>query len=224
MCMWRACCVKEWWRVDWPRRADCLGAYRRSPVLLRRTIRGHLRRSRPEKSLNVSQRIRLRYFSGLRPCIWPRLLRLATKGFSDRLLGCARGGGRTGTPRRLPYGLGVSDTPAHSSDALFRSQSETAQLQALEVQLVQNLERLHLLVAEVDQVELAVLDEPGALKSAAGRADQEDGRSFFKPDHMDLGVRLDRNGERAELAQNGRGRVKKVEHRRKARPLHPRCQ
>src|SRR5439155_2244642 len=36
--------------------------------------------------------------------------------------GCARGGGRTGTPRRLPYGLGVSDTPAHSSDALLRSQ------------------------------------------------------------------------------------------------------
>src|SRR2546425_1747680 len=123
MCMWRACCVKEWWRVDWPRRADCLGAYRRSPVLLRRMIQGHLRRSRPEKSLNVSQRIRLRYFSGLRPCIWPRLLRLATKGFSDRLLGCARGGGRTGTPRRLPYDLGVSDTPAHSSDALRRSQS-----------------------------------------------------------------------------------------------------
>src|SRR5437870_1716288 len=85
-------------------------------------IQGHLRRSQPEKSLNVSQRIRLRYFSGLRPCIWPRLLRLATKGFSDRLLGCARGGGRTGTPRRLPYGLGVTDTPAHSSDALRRSQ------------------------------------------------------------------------------------------------------
>src|SRR3989442_11856767 len=86
-------------------------------------IQGHLRRSRPEKRLNVSQRIRLRYFSGLRPCIWPRLLRLATKGFSDRLLGCGRGGGRTGTPRRLPYDLGVSDTPAHSSDALRRSQS-----------------------------------------------------------------------------------------------------
>src|SRR2546425_7222870 len=115
-------------RVDWPRRADCLGAYRRSPVLLRRMIQGHLRRSRPEKSLNVSQRIRLRYFSGLRPCIWPRLLRLATKGFSDRLLGCARGGGRTGTPRRLPYDLGVSDTPAHSSDALRRSQSVCAEV------------------------------------------------------------------------------------------------
>src|SRR5207247_10813412 len=115
-------------------------------------------------------------------------------------------------------------TPAHSSDDLFRSQSETAQLQALEVQLIQNLERLHLLVAEVDQIELAVLDEPGALESAAGRTDQEDGRSFFKPDHMDLGVRLARHGERAELAQKGRGRVKKVEHRRKARAPAPRWQ
>ena len=51
---------------------------------------------------------------------------LLTTEPNDRLLGCARGGGRTGTPRRLPYNLGVSDTPAHSSDALFRSQSEVA--------------------------------------------------------------------------------------------------
>ena len=94
----------------------------------------------------------------------------------------------------------------------------------LQVQLVQNLERLHLFVAEVDQVELAVSDETGALEAATGRADREDGGSFFEPDQMDLGVRLDRDGERAELAQDGRGKVKKVEHRRKRRPLRPLCQ
>ena len=35
-------------------------------VLLRRTIRSHLRRSRPEKILNVFQRIHLRFFRALR--------------------------------------------------------------------------------------------------------------------------------------------------------------
>ncbi len=39
-----------------------LGAYPTLTFLLRRTIRGHLRRSRPEKILNVFQRIRLRFF------------------------------------------------------------------------------------------------------------------------------------------------------------------
>ncbi len=39
-----------------------LGASPTLTVLLRRTIRDHLRRSRPEKILNVFQRIRLRFF------------------------------------------------------------------------------------------------------------------------------------------------------------------
>ena len=69
-----------------------------------------------------------------------------------------------------------------------------------------------MLVAEVDQVERAVSDEPGPLEPAAGRTDREDGRSFVKLDLMDLGVRLDRDGERAELAWDGRGQVKQVEH------------
>jgi hypothetical protein len=63
-----------------------LGACPALTVLLRRTIRNHLRRSRPEKILNVFQRIHLRFFSGLAPLIWPRLLRLVTKAMSDRLL------------------------------------------------------------------------------------------------------------------------------------------
>jgi len=46
----------------------------------------HLRRSRLEKILNVFQRIRLRFFSSLRPRIYPQLLCLATKDYSDRLL------------------------------------------------------------------------------------------------------------------------------------------
>ena len=39
-----------------------------------------------KKILNVFQRIRLRFFSILRPCICERLLCLATKDYSDRLL------------------------------------------------------------------------------------------------------------------------------------------
>jgi len=42
--------------------ACLLGACPTLTVLLRRTIRDHLRRSRPEKILNVFQRIRLRFF------------------------------------------------------------------------------------------------------------------------------------------------------------------
>ena len=54
-------------------------------VLLRRTIRDHLRRSRLEKSSMYSSEY-TSGFSSLRPCIWPHLLRLVTKAMSDRLL------------------------------------------------------------------------------------------------------------------------------------------
>src|SRR5436309_16013008 len=91
----------------------------------------------------------------------------------------------------------------------------------LQIQLVQSLEGLHLLVTEVDQVELAVPDEPGPLEPAAGRTDREDGRSFGKLDPMDFGVRLDRDGERAKLARDGRGKVKQVEHRGSLGPFAP---
>src|SRR2546422_5377816 len=62
------------------------------------------------------------------------------------------------------------------------------------------------------------------LEPAAGRTDREDGRSFGKLDPVQLGVRLVRDGERAKLARDGRGKVKKVEHRGKPRPLRPLCQ
>ena len=39
-------------------------------------------------------------FSGLRPFIWPRLLRLVTKAMSDRLLAVEKNGG--GQPQPLP--------------------------------------------------------------------------------------------------------------------------
>jgi hypothetical protein len=41
----------------------------RDTILLRRTIRGHLFRSRAEKMFNAVQGIRLKSFRGLRPCI-----------------------------------------------------------------------------------------------------------------------------------------------------------
>ena len=41
---------------------NSIGAYQSIAFLLRRTIRGHLRRSRLETILNVFQRIRLRLF------------------------------------------------------------------------------------------------------------------------------------------------------------------
>ena len=91
----------------------------------------------------------------------------------------------------------------------------------LQIHIEQGLERGHLLVAEVDQVELAVLDEPGPLEPAAGRTDREDGRSFGKLDPVNAGVRLDRDGERAKLARDGRGKVKQVEHRGSLGPFVP---
>ena len=54
-------------------------------VLLRRTIRSHLRRSRPEKILNVFQRIHLRFFLARASHPAP-LIRLVTNTMSDRLL------------------------------------------------------------------------------------------------------------------------------------------
>jgi hypothetical protein len=78
-----------------------LGAYPTLTVLLGRMIRTHLRRSRPEKILNVFQRIHLRFFSGLRPCIRPYLFRLVTKAMSDRLLAVSALKWRYAFPRRL---------------------------------------------------------------------------------------------------------------------------
>jgi hypothetical protein len=63
-----------------------LGACPTLTILLRRTIRNHLRRSRPEKILNVFQRIRLRFF---RAC--GLASGLVTKAMSDRLLAKLRG-------------------------------------------------------------------------------------------------------------------------------------
>ncbi len=61
---WRLSCV-----VDIPDQQSLgdkgmvvLGACPTLPLLLRRTIHGHLRRSRPRKILNVFQRIHLRVF------------------------------------------------------------------------------------------------------------------------------------------------------------------
>ena len=78
-----------------------LGACPTLTVLLRRMIRTHMRRSRPEKILNVFQRIHLRFFSGLRPCIRPCLFRLVTKAISDRLLAVSAPKWRYAFPRRL---------------------------------------------------------------------------------------------------------------------------
>lgn len=55
-------------------------------VLLRRTIRGHLRRAQPEKILDVLQRIHLRFFQACGLASDRNLLRLVTKTMSDVLL------------------------------------------------------------------------------------------------------------------------------------------
>jgi hypothetical protein len=49
-------------------------------VLLRRTICNHLRRARPEKNPQWISANTRPVFPGLRPRIWPHLLRLVTKG------------------------------------------------------------------------------------------------------------------------------------------------
>jgi hypothetical protein len=63
-----------------------LGACPTLTVLLWRMICTHLRRSRPEKILNVFQRIRLRFLRACGLASGPHLLRLVTKAMSDRLL------------------------------------------------------------------------------------------------------------------------------------------
>jgi hypothetical protein len=63
-----------------------LGVCPSNAILLRQTIRKHLRRSRFKTFLNVFQRIRPPDVSSLRPCICQQLLCLATKDYSDRLL------------------------------------------------------------------------------------------------------------------------------------------
>lgn len=75
----------------------------------------------------------------------------------------------------------------------------------LQIHRVEELEGFHLLVAEVDQEELVVLDDAGALEAAAGRADEEDGLAFVELDHMDPGIGLDGDDARAELAGDGLG-------------------
>ena len=63
-----------------------LGICPSNAILLRQMICWHLRRSRPEKILNGIPANTPPVFSSLRPRIWQRLLRLATKDYSDRLL------------------------------------------------------------------------------------------------------------------------------------------
>ncbi len=87
-----------------------LGACPTLTFLLRRTIRNHLRRSRPEKILNVFQRIRLRFFQacGLAS---GRASFAVTKPMSDRLL--ASLDGRPVPPANCAPG---SATPGREGD------------------------------------------------------------------------------------------------------------
>ena len=55
-------------------------------ILLRRTIRDHLRRSRPEKILNVFQRIRLRFFRACGLASGRTSFASSRTALSDRLL------------------------------------------------------------------------------------------------------------------------------------------
>jgi hypothetical protein len=66
--------------------ACLLGACPTLTVLLRRTIRDHLRRSRPEKILNVFQRIRLRFFRACGLASGRISLASSRTAMSDRLL------------------------------------------------------------------------------------------------------------------------------------------
>jgi hypothetical protein len=66
--------------------ACLLGACPTLTVLLRRTIRDHLRRSRPEKILNVFQRIRLRFFRACGLASGRTSFASSRTAMSDRLL------------------------------------------------------------------------------------------------------------------------------------------
>src|SRR3990172_12801078 len=63
-----------------------LGAWPTLTVLLRRTICGHLRRSRPEKILNVFQRIHLRFFRACGLASGRTSFASSRTAMSDRLL------------------------------------------------------------------------------------------------------------------------------------------
>ena len=63
-----------------------LGACPTLTVLLRRTIRDHLRRARPEKILNVFQRIRLRFFQACGLASGRTSFASSRTAMSDRLL------------------------------------------------------------------------------------------------------------------------------------------
>jgi hypothetical protein len=64
-----------------------LGVCPNNAILLRQTICKHLRRSQPEKILNVFQRIRFRFFRACGLAIYQQISCLATKDYSDRPLG-----------------------------------------------------------------------------------------------------------------------------------------
>lgn len=74
-----------------------------------------------------------------------------------------------------------------------------------QVHIVQELERFHLFLAEVDQEELVVLDHAGPLETPAGGTDEEDGLAFVELDHVDFGVGLDGDDASTELAGDGLG-------------------
>jgi len=67
------------------------------------------------------------------------------------------------------------------------------------------LERGHLFRIEIDEEELAILDEARPLEPPAGRTDEENGLSFVKLDGMDLGIRVHGDVTLAEFAGDGRG-------------------
>lgn len=58
---------------------------------------------------------------------------------------------------------------------------------------------------EIDEEELAILDEARPLEPPAGRTDEENGLSFVELDGMDLGIRLHGNVALAEFTGDGRG-------------------
>ncbi len=74
-----------------------------------------------------------------------------------------------------------------------------------QIEIVQSLERGHLLVVEVHEEELAIFNEARPLEPPAGRADEENGLSLLELDGMDLGIRLHGDVALAELAGDGRG-------------------
>lgn len=62
-----------------------------------------------------------------------------------------------------------------------------------QIEIVQSLERGHLLLIEIDEEEFTIFDEARPLEPSAGRADEEKGLSFVELDGVDLGIRVHRN-------------------------------